>query len=105
MTNVMSNFFNLLSIYFCLICFGVPFSPSSKADEQFRQWFKFCGYGASNRAPETCKAEGNSKRNYKLVQYVGHYTVCYIFCVFCVKTQRTKLGQFCMCEYEEQDPV
>jgi hypothetical protein len=44
------------SICFCLICFGISFSPSSEAGVQFRQWFKSAGYGVtwlmrrSNRA-------------------------------------------------------
>jgi hypothetical protein len=44
--------FNLfyLSIYFCLTCFGLSFSPSSESCVQFRQWFKFPGYGISARA-------------------------------------------------------
>jgi uncharacterized membrane protein len=34
--------FNLfyLSIYFCLTCFGLYFSPSSEVGVQHRQWFK-----------------------------------------------------------------
>jgi hypothetical protein len=36
-----------LSIYFCLTCFGLSFSPSSEAGVQFRQWFKSPGYGVS----------------------------------------------------------
>jgi hypothetical protein len=44
--------FNLfyLSIYFCLTCFGLSFSPSSEAGVQLRQWFKSPGYGVSARA-------------------------------------------------------
>jgi hypothetical protein len=37
-----------LSIYFCLTCFGLAFSPSSEAGVQFRQWFKSAGCGVSN---------------------------------------------------------
>jgi hypothetical protein len=36
-----------LSIYFCLICFGLSFSPSSEAGVQLRQGFKSAGYGVS----------------------------------------------------------
>jgi hypothetical protein len=39
-----------LSIYFCLTCFGLSFSPSSEAGVQLRQWFKSPGYGVSARA-------------------------------------------------------
>jgi hypothetical protein len=44
--------FNLfyLSIYSCLTCFGLSFSPSSEAGVQIRQWFKSPGYGVSARA-------------------------------------------------------
>jgi hypothetical protein len=45
MTKVMHKFLICLSIYFCLTCFGVSFSPSSEAGVQFRQWFKSSGYG------------------------------------------------------------
>jgi hypothetical protein len=41
MTNVMHEFLIYLSIYFCLICFGLSFSSSSEAGVQLRQWFKF----------------------------------------------------------------
>jgi hypothetical protein len=50
MTNEMHRFFIYLSIYFCLICFGLSFSPFSEADVLFRQWFKYAGYGVSARA-------------------------------------------------------
>jgi hypothetical protein len=49
MTNVMHKFLIYLSIYFCLACFGVSFTPSSEAGVQIRQWFKFSGYGVSAR--------------------------------------------------------
>jgi hypothetical protein len=44
--------FNLfyLSIYFCLTCFGLNFSQSSKAGVQLRQWFKSPGYGVGAQA-------------------------------------------------------
>jgi hypothetical protein len=42
--------FNLLSIYFCLTCFGLSLSPSSAAGVQFQQWFKSPGYGVNARA-------------------------------------------------------
>jgi hypothetical protein len=52
MTNLMHKFLiYFLSIYFCLTCFGVSFSPSSEAGVQIRQWFKSPGYGISARAP------------------------------------------------------
>jgi hypothetical protein len=47
----MHKFLIYLSIYFCLTCFGLSFSPSSEAGVQLRQWFKFPGYGVSVRAP------------------------------------------------------
>jgi hypothetical protein len=47
MNNVMHKFFIYLSIYFCLTCFGLSFSPSSEPGVQFRQWFSSPGYGAS----------------------------------------------------------
>jgi hypothetical protein len=39
-----------LSIYFCLTCFELSFSPSSKAGVQLRQWFKSTGYGVCAQA-------------------------------------------------------
>jgi hypothetical protein len=39
-----------VSIYFYSTRFGISFSPSSEAGVQFRQWFKFPGYGVSARA-------------------------------------------------------
>jgi hypothetical protein len=38
-----------LSIYFCLTCFGLSFSPYSEAGVQLRHWFKSLGYGVSAR--------------------------------------------------------
>jgi hypothetical protein len=49
MTNVMHKFLIYLSIYFCLTCFGLSFSPFSEAGVQHRQWFKSSGYGVSAR--------------------------------------------------------
>jgi hypothetical protein len=43
----MHKFLMYLSVYFCLTCFGLPFSPSSEAGVQFRQWFKSPAYGVS----------------------------------------------------------
>jgi hypothetical protein len=43
------NLFHL-SIYFCLICFGLSSSSTSEAGVQLRQWFKSPGYGVSARA-------------------------------------------------------
>jgi hypothetical protein len=40
-----------LSIYFCLTCFGLSFSPSSEAGVQFQQWFKSPGYGVTMVKP------------------------------------------------------
>jgi hypothetical protein len=45
----MHKFLIYLSIYFCLTCFGLSFSPSSEAGVQLRQWFKSPGYGVSAR--------------------------------------------------------
>jgi hypothetical protein len=41
-----SHVFNL-SIYFCLACFWLCFSPSSEAGVQLWQWIKSAGYGVS----------------------------------------------------------
>jgi hypothetical protein len=54
--------FNYLSIYFCLTCLGLSFSPTSEAGVQIWQWFKFPGYGVSAWA---------------LTPYVGHYTISF----------------------------
>jgi hypothetical protein len=45
MTKLMHKFLINLSIYFCLTCFGLSFSPSSEAGVQLRQWFQSPGYG------------------------------------------------------------
>jgi hypothetical protein len=45
-----AQFLIYLSIYFCLTCIGLSFSPFSEAGVQFRQWFKSPGYGISARA-------------------------------------------------------
>jgi hypothetical protein len=50
MINVMHKFLIYLSIYFCLTCLGLSFSPSSEAGVQLRKWFKSPGYGDSVRA-------------------------------------------------------
>jgi hypothetical protein len=50
MTNVMHKFVTYLSIYFCVACFGLSFSPSSEAGVQPRQWFKSPRYGVSAQA-------------------------------------------------------
>jgi hypothetical protein len=47
MTNVMYKFIIYLSIFFCLTCFGISFSPPSEAGVKIRQWFKSPGYGFS----------------------------------------------------------
>jgi hypothetical protein len=63
MTNVMHKFLINLSIYFCLTCFGLSFSPSSEAGEQLRQWFKSPGYGVSARARmELCYTSATTGR-------------------------------------------
>jgi hypothetical protein len=49
----MLKFLIYLSIYFCLTCFGLPFSLSSEACVQYRQLFKSPGYGVSARALPT----------------------------------------------------
>jgi hypothetical protein len=77
MTNVIHKFLIYLSVYICLACFGLSFSPSSEEGVQLQQWFKSPGYGVSARAlellpklytclwrwvkrkPETCKAKVN----------------------------------------------
>jgi hypothetical protein len=46
----MHEFLIYLSIYFCLTCFGLSFSPSSAAGVQLQQWFKSPKYGVSARA-------------------------------------------------------
>jgi hypothetical protein len=50
MTNVMHKFLIYLSVYFCLICFGLSISPSSEEGVQIRQGFKSPGDGISARA-------------------------------------------------------
>jgi hypothetical protein len=42
-----SHIFNLC--IYLLLRFGSSFSPSSELGVQFRQWFKFPGYGVSAR--------------------------------------------------------
>jgi hypothetical protein len=67
MTNLMHMFLIYLSIYFCLTCFGISFSPSSEVGVQLRQWFKCAGYGVS--------APWRWHHTQHTVHYVGHYTV------------------------------
>jgi hypothetical protein len=43
MTNVMHKFLIYLSLYFCLTCFGLYFSPSSEADVLLRRGSSFFG--------------------------------------------------------------
>jgi hypothetical protein len=50
MTKAIRKFVIYLSIYVCLTCFGLSFSPSLEAGVQIRQWFKSAGYGVSARA-------------------------------------------------------
>jgi hypothetical protein len=64
MTNIMQMFLIYLSIHFCLTCFGLPFSPSSGAGVQFRQWFKSTGYGLRARALIPYPGQLNYYRNY-----------------------------------------
>jgi hypothetical protein len=45
-----AQFLIYLSVYFCLTCFGISFSPSSEAGVQLRQWSKSAWYGVSARA-------------------------------------------------------
>jgi uncharacterized membrane protein len=45
----MNQFLIYLSIYICLTCFGLSFSPSSEAGVQFWQWFNPSEYGVSAR--------------------------------------------------------
>jgi hypothetical protein len=47
MTNVMHKFLIYLTIYYCLICFGLTCSPSSEAGVQFWQWFNPPEYGVN----------------------------------------------------------
>jgi hypothetical protein len=47
----MHKFLIYLSVYFCLTCFVLSFSPSSEAGVQLRQWCESPGYGVSARAP------------------------------------------------------
>jgi hypothetical protein len=69
MTNVMHKFLIYLSIYFCLTCFGLSFSPSSEAGVQFRQWFKFAGYGVSARALTPYPADLNLCIKLVIIQF------------------------------------
>jgi hypothetical protein len=43
MTKAMHKFLIYLSIYFCLACFGLSFSPSSEAGVQFRRGSSLLG--------------------------------------------------------------
>jgi hypothetical protein len=43
----MHKFLIYSSIYFCITCFELPFSPSSEAGVQICQWIKSAGYGVS----------------------------------------------------------
>jgi hypothetical protein len=52
-----------LSIYYCLTCFGLSFSPSSETGVQLRQWFKTLGYGVSARALTPYPRDLNHCRN------------------------------------------
>jgi hypothetical protein len=61
MNKVMHKFLIYLSIYFYLTCFGLPFSPSSEADVQLRQWFKSPGSGVSARAAKYLQQVKNFK--------------------------------------------
>jgi hypothetical protein len=73
MTNVMHKFLIYLSIYFCLTCFGLSFSPSSEAGVQLRQWFRSPGYGVSARArmePHTGE-DGCMRRGVVMVEQPG----------------------------------
>jgi hypothetical protein len=63
MTNVMHKFLIYLSIYLCLTCFGLSFSPSSEAGVQFRQWFNSPGYGVSTRTLTPYPVDLNHCRN------------------------------------------
>jgi hypothetical protein len=63
MTKVMLKYLINLSIYFCLTYFGLSFSPSSEAGEQFRQRFKSSGYGVSARVLTPYPGDLNRCRN------------------------------------------
>jgi hypothetical protein len=64
MTNVIIHKFLIyLSIYFCLTCFGVSFSPTSEAGVQLRQWVKSAWYGVSARAQKPCPSDLNLCRS------------------------------------------
>jgi hypothetical protein len=64
MNNVMHKFLIYLSIYFCLTCFGLSFSPSSEAGIKLRQKFMAAGYGVSARALIPYPGDLNHCRNY-----------------------------------------
>jgi hypothetical protein len=55
--------FNLLSIYFCLTCFGLSFSPSPEAGVQLRQWFKSSGHDVSARTLSPYPGDLNNTRS------------------------------------------
>jgi hypothetical protein len=59
----MHRFLINLSIYLCLTCFGLSFSPSSEADVKFRQWLMSPGYGVSARALTPYPVNFNHCRN------------------------------------------
>jgi hypothetical protein len=72
----MRKFLIYLSIYFCLTCFGLSFSPSSEAGVQFRQWFKSPGYGVSLRA--------RIELNCSVIQLYPGPNVCVSHNVYCI---------------------
>jgi hypothetical protein len=72
MTNVMHKFLIYFSIYFCLTCFGLPFSPSSEASVQIRQWFKSPWYGISARALKQYPGDFNHAKFVHLPLKMGY---------------------------------
>jgi hypothetical protein len=78
MTNVMHNFLIYLSIYFCLTCFGLSFSPSAEAGGQLQQWFRSAGYGVSTQQaltsyPVSCAVFLHSKTTQLNSECVGPF--------------------------------
>jgi hypothetical protein len=63
----MHKFLIYLSIYFCLTCFGLSFSPSSEAGVQFRQWFN------SQRSTDIRMKLYNDQRDVQVLNLSGRW--------------------------------
>jgi len=59
----MHKFLIYLSIYFCVTCFGLSFSPSSEAGVWLWQWFNPPEYGVSAQVLTPYPADLNHCQN------------------------------------------